>query len=234
MASRPIFVPWPVGHRLVKEIAFEFQWNSGFAVVQKQKNIKALHFAASEQGYNPLLEVSTKSEDPLGVKLSAFNLSVPHSSLGLIPLESAFQGSKIFESGGPYTDLYSKESREARRDDRVRNSGDLIDFCYDNVHFPAKPMTAFYDWLYIKSLISDGGTFRALDEYDGFTDIEFNPKKSVNCQARSCAIYVALKKHGLLAEAMESTEKFISVVLEDSRCQPHSRNRFDSDDQMYC
>jgi hypothetical protein len=30
--------------------------------------------------------------------------------------------------------------------------------------------------------------------YDGFTDIEFNPKKSFSCQARAVAMYVAIMK----------------------------------------
>ena len=33
-------------------------------------------------------------------------------------------------------------------------------------------------------------------DYDGFTDIVFNPQKSINCQARSCAIYVGMKRKG--------------------------------------
>ena len=29
-----------------------------------------------------------------------------------------------------------------------------------------------------------------LNEFDAFTDIEFNPKRSFNCQAKSCALFV--------------------------------------------
>ena len=64
----------------------------------------ALHEAAKSKGYFPLLEVSTKSEVVLGQRLSAFNLKAKSDMIGEIPLECAFQGSKVFENGGPYTD----------------------------------------------------------------------------------------------------------------------------------
>ena len=43
MAKRPIFVPTPDSTELVKEIFFNLKWHPGFAAVQKEKNIKALH-----------------------------------------------------------------------------------------------------------------------------------------------------------------------------------------------
>ena len=35
-------------------------------------------------------------------------------------------------------------------------------------------------------------------EYQAFTDIEFNPQKSLNCQAYSAALYSAMIKNKLL------------------------------------
>ena len=117
MAKRPIFIPAP-GGRLVDERAVEFEWFPGFAVSQKQRSIKSLHRSAADRcGLSRMLEVSTKSAEPLGVRLSAFNLSVdcdsqPHPIL----LEAAFQGSKVFSTRGPFTHLYSVESgREVKR-----------------------------------------------------------------------------------------------------------------------
>jgi hypothetical protein len=46
----------------------------------------------------------------------------------------------------------------------------------------------------------------------GFTDIEFNPEKSLNCQARSFATYVALDKRGLLSEAVQSFDTFKNLM----------------------
>ena len=48
--------------------------------------------------------------------------------------------------------------------------------------------------------------------YDAFTDIEFNPKKSINCQAQAAAVYVSLEKQGLLLEALKSKEAFLNIV----------------------
>src|SRR6266851_3119207 len=99
MAERPIFIPRPESDELVKEIFFQIKWHSGFAPVQKEKNIKALHEAAALQGYRNLLEISTKSENKRGQHLSAFYMKVQNPSGGEIPLECAFQGSKVFECG---------------------------------------------------------------------------------------------------------------------------------------
>ena len=49
------------------------------------------------------------------------------------------------------------------------------------------------------------------EEYDAFMDIEFNPAKSLNCQARAAAMYVSLKKVGLLG-CVDSIETFCAVV----------------------
>jgi hypothetical protein len=222
MAERPIFIPWPIGLRLVKEISISFKFNSGFAPIQKKKNVVALHEAARIKGYSPLLEVSTKSEIKVGERLSAFNLKVKSDGLGEIPLECAFQGSKVFENGGPYTDLYSMEARSARKDSRLRDSGKLIEFRFNGFTFPNEPKTAFYDWLYITAIFLHRDYLVRLKDYVGFTDIEFNPEKSVNCQARSCAIFVAMMTKGILETAIKSPRNFIEAVTPDSFAQPHS------------
>ena len=50
-------------------------------------------------------------------------------------------------------------------------------------------------------------------KYDSFTDIEFNPSKSINCQAKSAALYVALYRNGVLDDAISSTQKFEELVF---------------------
>ncbi len=212
MAERPVFMPSPVDTELVTEPSFQLTWNSGFAAVQKEKNIKALHEAAERQGYSPLLEVSTKSEEKLGRHLSAFHLKVRTGRLGEIPLECAFQGSKVFTGGGPYTDLYDAEVRVAKRDHRLQNSGPLQGFIFDGFSFPLEPKTAFYDWLYVGVIYEHRHWLTRLYRYAGFTDIEFNPSKSVNCQARSCALFVTLMRRGLLESAVASPRAFIDLI----------------------
>jgi hypothetical protein len=226
MAERPIFVPAPDSPELVRELPMRLVWNPGFAPVQKKKNILALHAAAAQAGYAPLLEVSTKSEEKVGQRLSAFSLRVHSNSFGKMPLEAAFQGSKVFERGGPFIDLYTVEdARDAKRDMRLKESGPLKGFKYEDFWFPLEPKTVFYDWLYIGALYEHREWLRThIFHYAGFTDIEFNPERSINCQARSCALLVTLMKNGWLDEAVSSTEAFISFLLSRNYRPDHAHH----------
>jgi hypothetical protein len=212
MAERPIFVPSTDGPRFVEEVAIEFDWNPGFAPVQKRKNIAALHAAAARRGYSPLLEVSTKSDEKLGERLSSFNLMTDLLDGTRTTLECAYQGSKVFEGGGPYTDLYKVSSKEAKRDPRLRGSGAIIGFSFEGFEFPPEPKTAFYDWLYVRTLAPHEEFLKRLHEYAGFTDIEFNPAYSLNCQARSCALFVALSRTSNLGAALRSADAFVRTI----------------------
>jgi hypothetical protein len=212
MAERPIFVPVTNGTELVKEIFLQLQWHPGFAPSQKEKNIDELHGAAKIAGYTPLLEISSKSKSKVGQHLSAFHLRVKSEVLGEIPLECAFQGSKVFERGGPFIDLYEREPRDAKRDPRLTTSGLLTSFKFAGFTFPLEPKTAFYDWLYITSIYPHREWCKRLTHYAGFTDIEFNPYRSVNCQARSCALFLSLMKRERLDEAVESPSDFLRVL----------------------
>ncbi|MBT9137438.1 MAG: hypothetical protein DDT34_02530 [Firmicutes bacterium] len=222
MAERPVFIPWPDGNRFVREILVSFTWHKGMAPSQKKKNVLALHEAAALRGHAPLLEVSTKSEERLGQRLSAFNLKVSLDTSEMVSLESVYQGSKVFERGGPYRDLYASDSRDAKRDPRLQSSGAVIGYRFGVLDFPNFPKTAFYDWLYLRSLYPHRDFLKRLSIYAGFTDIEFNPERSINCQARSCATFVALERKGLLREALDSPESFIRILEPDSVQQPHS------------
>ena len=221
MASRPVFTPVGDARHLVKEIPVEFTWNPGFAPVQKKKNIAAMHESAKSKDLWPLLEVSTKSEDRLGQRLSAFNLKV-RTDIGEISVESAYQGSKVFKDGGPYTDIYGKDSRAAKKDERLKSSGALIGFDYFGQKWPLVPKTAFYDWLYIPALAPHRDFLVRLIAFKGFTDIEFNPSTSLNCQARTCALFVSLLMLDVLNEALRSQGDFIAIVATDAFSQPHS------------
>ena len=81
MSTRLNFIPTIAPTNLVKEIEISFEWYPGFAISQKQKSIESLHFVASKKGYGSLLEISTKSPEPLGRSLSAFNLQRTHNSV---------------------------------------------------------------------------------------------------------------------------------------------------------
>jgi hypothetical protein len=212
MAERPLFVPISEGRELVREVRLRLTWNPGFASIQKEKNIVGLHQSAAAAGYVPVLEVSSKSEKKSGQRLSAFNLKVSSVRHGEMPLESAFQGSKVFERSGPFTDLYRMEPREAKRDPRLKESGALVGFKFDGFSFPMEPKTIFYDWLYVKSLFPHREWCKVLYGYAGFTDIEFNPHRSINCQARSCALFLSLMNRDMLDGAIKAPSEFVRAV----------------------
>ncbi|MDE4059831.1 MAG: hypothetical protein P1U91_10090 [Pseudophaeobacter sp. bin_em_oilr2.035] len=212
MAKRFIYVP-DLHNPGVKEVALEFQWYPGFAISQKQKSIISLHNAAEEAGYHPILEISSKSEDELGVKASAFNLSFfTKSSNRKVSVESAFQGSKVFAYAGPFPDMYDMTARQAKKEIRVRQNGTLTGFNFFGKDFPIRPRTFFYDWLYINTLHKDEELSTSMCRFAGFSDIEFNPDKSVNCQAFSAALYVSLVRCDALEQALESERSFKELL----------------------
>lgn len=213
MATRPIFSPFLGGSSGVIEKMMEFSWHPGMAVVQKQKNIRELHLTAKNNGFDKILEISSKSEQELGVKLSAFNLCITTKRKGnKFTVETAFQGSKVFENGGPYKDLIGMDSRAAKKDIRLKESGNLVGFEFFGLKFPNKPRTFFYDWLYINALVQNEELAEEVLQYSGFSDIEFNPKKSINCQAYAVALYVSLRKNNQLEIAMSSPESFLELT----------------------
>lgn len=219
MAERPVFIPRFKGSRFVEEISVKFTWTAGQAAAQKKRNAMALHEAAKKRNINRILEVSSKSDEPLGKSLSAFNLPVDVPGVGPVALECVYQGSKIFTKGGPFTDLYQASAKDAKRDTRLTSSGLLKAYQFDDLRWPAEPVTAFYDWLYLNALVRQDGALEQLLSYDGFTDIEYTPGKSVNCQARSCALAVSLAKRDMLFEALEGQESFLRILASGTNPQ---------------
>ncbi|MFJ5448966.1 DarT1-associated NADAR antitoxin family protein [Pectobacterium carotovorum] len=213
MAVRPVFIPTLSGNVLSITKDLDFPWAPGMAKVQKQKSIRALHAAANVQGLAALLEISSKSEDELGVALSAFNLRIKTKKLAKeFTVESAFQASKVFEYGGPYVDLLYKSSRDAKKDMRLRESGNIIGFKFYDTTWSLIPRTAFYDWLYLSALNQNKDLAQHLLNFDGFTDIEFNPVKSINCQARAAALFVSLTKRNMLEKVLSAQDNFLSIL----------------------
>lgn len=214
MAVRPVFTVSLDESVFVKRDV-EFTFYSGFSVAQKKRCVASLHQSyLQEVPEARLLEISSRSEEQLGVRLSAFNLMMTCGNGARMSVESAFQGSKVFEQGGPYRDLWNKSSRDAKRDPRLRSSGNIIAFQFGEKRFSSEPKTFFYNWLYINTLTQEGNDDLAEQvlAYDAFTDIEFNPKRSLNCQAEAAAIYVSLSRQGLLQDALVSEDSFREIV----------------------
>lgn len=211
MATRQYYKPLSsfVGCKAVDSP--QFVWSPGFAVSQKQKNVVALHEAIKRTEPSlKVLEISSKSLQPLGVKLSAFNLKFPHCGAEC-SVESVFQASKVFSGGvGPFPKKYSGDSREVRHFVQNASAGQRLEaFEFEGARWPLEPKTAFFYWLYIRALLANPDLADQLREFGAFTDIEFNPKRQVNCQAAAAAFYVSLCRTGKLEEAMSSKEAFL-------------------------
>jgi hypothetical protein len=213
VAKRPVFLPKLDDHNTVLSKEVEFTWSPGFAPSQKAKSRDSLHAAAAAMGISPILEVSSKSDSALGKSLSAFVLKVPTPVGEIACLESVFQGSKVFNGFGPCHDLYDFDPREAKRLGRERDHGDLVQFDFFGDPWPLEPKTAFYDWLFLLAISKQPkDVLLEVSIYNGFTDIEFNPARSFNCQARSCALAVALFREGNFESAVRSKFDYLNSI----------------------
>ena len=208
MAERPVFFPKfnSIG---VETHTFGFVWSPGLAPSQKKKNVTALHAAIMKRlpDCRPL-EISRRSLVDEGIRLSAFNLSLPLDGKPC-SVESVFQASKVFESSGPYPELYPHPPKEVRSFVRENASGPLTAFDLNGTRWGLRPTTAFYDWVYLQALAANQDLANALASFDCFTDIEFNPDKSLNCQAYAAALYRSLAHAGKLDEALSGKDAFL-------------------------
>lgn len=208
MAQRPLFIADTSAGR-VREALVDFKWVPGMARSQAQKCIRSLHAAAMEQyGVADILEISSKSESSDGVALSAFNLRLDIDGARR-PLECVYQASKAFRGGGPYRDLLTVSPRDAKRDERLKTSGSIVGFKFDELFWELTPKTAFYDWLYVRALAEAPELASRVRAADAFTDIAFNPSKSISCQARSAALFSVLDAAGLISEVLSSQDAFL-------------------------
>lgn len=215
MAKRPIFIPSVDDKLLVKTHHVDFQWYPGMAKSQAQKSIESLHAAARLQiDVDEILEISSKSTVELGVSLSAFNLMIKTVKKNReFSLECAYQASKVFERGGPFLDLLDARSIDAKRDPRLNQHGRLVKFSFYGVDWDLQPRTAFYDWLYINALHKRPELAAQVLRYRAFSDIAFNPERSINCQAYAAALYVSLHERGLLTEEILGDQiQYLSII----------------------
>ena len=215
MACRPVYEAINV-KPFFRVVDTEFVFYSGFALSRIQKSIISLHEAyckAKDCEPKEILEISTKSPSLLGTSMSAFNLDYSMYNGQSRKVEVVYQSSKCFENGQQYIDLLEKTCADAKHDERLRNSGKITGFRLGGVEYPTEPVNAFYDWLYISALLQNGFDNK-LTGYKAFTDIAFNPHKSINNQARSTAIFVGLCNAGIINDIMKDYEYFLSSVYE--------------------
>ena len=223
MANRPIFIPnyQKISNNditidnLVQIKNIDFTWYSGLSIADKQKSITSLHENAKKtDGINNILEISTRSTERIGVALSAFNLKIKTTKNNEISVESIYQSSKVFRGNIQYLDLLYKSPAEAKKDERLKSSGEIIafrPFGKQEKEWNINPISAFYNWIYINALMQHPEYHQQLLKYQAFTDIEFNPKKSLNCQAYATALFCSLYKNDVLDDVMQTPQSFLTL-----------------------
>ena len=211
VAFRPVFIS-TFDDELVNIDSIEFEWMKGRDPLTKKNNSKSLIKSFYKKyNYKPL-EVSTKSDNALGMLLSAFNLTLK-TPVGHIPVECAYQGSKKYMEIGKREEFYKTNPVNIKKIIKKENidkySIQSFDFFGDIWNI--EPKEAFYSWLYLKGLGDNKSIEKELIKFKAFIDIEFNPKKSINCQARACAMYVSLKKMNIFEHALKNKKSFLSI-----------------------
>ena len=202
MAERPA---WSIENGKVVERSFVFAWTGGLNIKQRRKNVVALHESIRNVTGETALEVSTKGEEPRGVELSAFKLLYKGYHL-----ENVFQASKKYSMVGTNPRLLSVSPQDAKFYGQALPDNTLEAFVLDGIEWPLEPKTAFYDFIYVSAVVENYGYDLDLSEYSWFTDIEFNPKTSINCQARALALYKLLQEKNGFA-ALQSKEKWLEM-----------------------
>jgi hypothetical protein len=64
----------------------------------------------------------------------------------------------------------------------------------------------------LKALSQNPVYAKMLMRFEGFSDIHFNPEKSINCQPRATALFVALEKKGALKAVLKDREFYFSII----------------------
>ncbi len=212
MATRPIFIPRSGHGPLIEELPIEISWNGGFSVSQKQKNISALHAKAADLGVSPILEISTKSPLEVGRRLSAFNLKIDVDGAKK-SLESVYQSSKVFSGSGQHEFLMDIDPFKSKKEIRRLGRGAIIAFRFLGREFPTEPVNAFYDWLYIRAIAPHEVWIKRNLNFAAYSDIEFTPSRSVNCQGRAVAEFHALSMRGDAIDCARDFDKFRNLLL---------------------
>ncbi|MCY4122686.1 MAG: SLOG family protein [Acidobacteria bacterium] len=146
-----------------------------------------------------VLEISSRSDEPLGRSLSAMRLGAADTDdkHGL-PVESIYQAAKCYGDRGPDEQPLPNGFDAKRRDRERRTVGALAGFEHNGTFWPAASGSAFYDRLWIKAAGAAAAEHptRDLHGYAAFSDQFHRPGQSVACQARAAAMLVGLDRAG--------------------------------------
>lgn len=210
MASRIGFVS--IGSK-VGERLYDFEWVAGLSLSQNQKNIRTLHSVIKKSGIDNVLEVSRKSEDEVGRKLSAFNLMLEVNGIKS-SVEGYYHGSKVFNGNIKLEDCIKMNPKDSKRyvKEKIENNNlKLSGFEFNGKKFDLDSKSMCYDYIYILALNQNEELSNEILKYDCFTDIAYNQTKSIACQARTCALFKYLKNKGLVDSFIKNPKKFVYI-----------------------
>lgn len=210
MAEKSVFIS-KVEYPFFEEVHVNIDWFGGFALSQKRKCQIGLHQNfLMEYPKEKILEISSSSLVSLGAKLSAMHLS-KRTLKGITTVESAFQSSRIYSDGikriGPFPEYRFLSGRECKK--LVKEAAkEMHSYQYEldglTFYAPVHHISQFYDFLYLNALLepeNEEVKNKLLQEnYTAFTDLA---TRSLNCQARSAAIFVGLVRAGLIDEVRD-------------------------------
>lgn len=214
MAIRKVYF---IENNKVVDKEYDIDWHAGFSLSQKEKNVYELHNLIKKNlntDLEKILEVSTKSKSELGKRLSSFNLFFKYNGTKY-NMESAYQSSKVFRTiwgVKQFDELIKSHPNESRKIVKEENHSNLICFRFLDREFSLVPKFLFYDWLYIFAVSQIPGLYDSISNYKYFTDIEFNPKKSQNCQARSLVLYIWLVRNMKLEDYLSEPKKYYTNI----------------------
>ncbi len=173
-------------------------------------------FRAGIRTSGNLLEISSRSGDPLGRDLSAMNLPAAGDPRGRV-VEAVYQGAKCYGAGGPDPRGLQSGYAAKKRDRERRREGPLGGFEHEGRRWPAETGSAFYDWLWTRSALARWGEalIERLQRFDGFTD-QFHRAGAVACQAKTAAM-VAGMGPARVRRAVASPEAWLRETTPESQ-----------------
>lgn len=207
MAEKSVFIS-KTTYPFFEEVHVVIDWFGGFAMSQKRKCQIGLHQNFKlEYPEEKILEISSASLISLGARLSAMNLS-KRTKNGITSVESAFQSSRIYSDGiktvGPFPEYLFFSGKECKKLVKEASEGmHSYRYAFDGLifHAPTHHISQFYDYVYMNALLEpENAVVRNQLLQDGYTSFSDLATKSLNCQARSVAIFVGLVKAGLIDE----------------------------------
>ena len=107
----------------------------------------------------------------------------------------------------------ARSGTEAKKAAKEYEDEALVAFSFEGKRWPLQSTMAFHDdWLCLRALLElqdqRPSLLAELAEFQGFADIEFNPRRLFNCQGGSCGLFVVLSPIG---EVVRMTSDPISL-----------------------